>query len=77
MLVLSRKPNEEILIGDNIRVTVVSIQGRQVRLGFSAPSNVSIFRSELLETNDQVNAADSEVRVQSRTNLDINGFVRR
>jgi len=39
--------NEQIIIGDNIRVTVVSIRGNQVRLGFQAPADVPIFREEL------------------------------
>jgi len=47
MLVLSRKVNEQIVIGDNVRVTVVSIRGNQVRLGFEAPQDVLIFRDEL------------------------------
>ena len=47
MLVLSRKLNEQIVIGDDIRVTVVSIRGNQVRLGFEAPPEVLIFRNEL------------------------------
>ena len=47
MLVLSRKANEQIIIGDNIRLTVVSIRGNQVRIGFEAPLSVSIFREEL------------------------------
>jgi len=47
MLVLSRKVDEQIIIGDNIRVTVVSIRGNQVRLGFEAPTTVPIFRDEL------------------------------
>jgi len=47
MLVLSRKVNEQILIGNNIRMTVVSIRGNQVRLGFEAPQSVAIFRDEL------------------------------
>jgi carbon storage regulator CsrA len=47
MLVLSRNVNEQIVIGDNIRITVVSIRGNQVRLGFEAPPSVSIFREEL------------------------------
>jgi len=47
MLVLSRKVNEQIVIGNNIRMTVVSIRGNQVRLGFEAPQSVPIFRDEL------------------------------
>jgi carbon storage regulator len=47
MLVLSRKPGEEIVIGDDIRLTVVAIRGNQVRLGLTAPAQVSIRREEL------------------------------
>ncbi len=47
MLVLSRKVNEQIVIGNNIRMTVVSIRGDQVRIGFEAPLGVPIFRDEL------------------------------
>ena len=47
MLVLSRKPGEEIVIGDNIRVTIVAIHGKSVRLGFTAPHDVAIYRTEL------------------------------
>ena len=47
MLVLSRKVNEQIVIGNNIRMTVISIRGNQVRLGFEAPQSVPIFRDEL------------------------------
>ena len=47
MLVLSRKPGEEIVIGDNIRLTVVAIRGNQVRLGITAPPDVAIRREEL------------------------------
>lgn len=47
MLVLSRKIGEEIVIGDEVRVRVVSVQGNQVRLGFEAPRTVVIQREEL------------------------------
>lgn len=52
MLVLTRKPGEQIVIGNNIRVTVLAIQGSQIKLGIDAPGDVSIFRSELLEAGD-------------------------
>jgi carbon storage regulator len=54
MLVLSRKVGEEIVIGDNIRVRVLSIMGNQIRLGFVAPREVSITREELLGRSDAV-----------------------
>ncbi len=52
MLVLSRKLNETIVIGDNIRLTVVGIAGNQVRLGIEAPGDVKIMREELLFRNE-------------------------
>jgi carbon storage regulator len=47
MLVLSRRRGEEVVIGDDIRLTVVAIRGNQVRLGFTAPPDVPIQREEL------------------------------
>jgi carbon storage regulator len=47
MLVLTRKPGEQVVIGDAITVTVVSVLGNQVRLGFDAPAPVRIRRAEL------------------------------
>jgi len=47
MVVLSRKLGQEIVIADNIRLTVVAIRGNRVRLGFTAPPDVSIQREEL------------------------------
>ena len=47
MLVLSRKCGEEIVIGDNIIVTVLSVQGDRVKLGVTAPGEVPIHREEV------------------------------
>lgn len=47
MLVLSRRANEKILIGDAIVVSVVRVEGNQVRLGISAPREVPVLRSEI------------------------------
>ena len=49
MLVLSRQRDEEIMIGDHIRVTIVEIRGDKVRLGIQAPSDVSVHRREVYE----------------------------
>jgi carbon storage regulator len=48
MLVLSRKPGEKILIGDNVTVTVVAVVGNRVKLALEAPSDVTILRGELI-----------------------------
>jgi carbon storage regulator len=47
MLVLSRKPNESIVIDGNIVITVLRVEGNKVRLGIQAPSDVTILRQEL------------------------------
>ncbi|HSB98193.1 MAG TPA: carbon storage regulator CsrA [Spongiibacteraceae bacterium] len=47
MLVLSRNTGEALIIGDNIRVTVLKISGDQVRLGIAAPENISVHREEV------------------------------
>ncbi len=47
MLVLSRKVGEEIIIGNSIRVRVLSIQGQQIRLGLIAPREIGIIREEI------------------------------
>lgn len=47
MLVLSRKKDQAIMIGDNIELTILEIQGDQVRIGIIAPKNVSIHRKEI------------------------------
>ena len=64
MLVLSRKIGEEIVIGDNIRVTVVAIRGNQVRLGFTAPAEVSIQRDELRAFADRRRNRDASNRAE-------------
>lgn len=47
MLVLTRKTDEQIMIGDEIKITLVQIRGNRVRLGIEAPRDVRVVRSEL------------------------------
>jgi carbon storage regulator len=49
MLVLSRKRDERIVIGENIVITVVDVRGDKVRLGIEAPAEVPVHRQEVLE----------------------------
>jgi carbon storage regulator len=64
MLVLSRKLSQQILIGPDIAITVVKIEGNQVRLGIEAPPNISLLRQELVarEAFDQARGADQARR---------------
>ncbi len=47
MLVLSRKKDQSLMIGNDIELTIIDIQGDQVKIGLKAPKNVSIYRKEL------------------------------
>ena len=47
MLVLTRKLNQEIVIGDDIRITVVAVGNDQVKLGITAPRSIPVHRSEI------------------------------
>jgi carbon storage regulator len=58
MLVLSRKRGEVIVIADNIRVTVLGVQGGRVKLGLSAPSEMPILREETHAQIARCQAAD-------------------
>lgn len=49
MLVLTRRINEVVMIGENVRVIVLGVQGHQVRLGFEAPEEITVHREEIFE----------------------------
>jgi len=55
MLVLSRKINESIIIGDSIEVTIVEVNGRNVKIGIDAPKDVSVHRKEVYEAIKEEN----------------------
>ncbi|MDO9267389.1 MAG: carbon storage regulator CsrA [Sulfurimonas sp.] len=70
MLVLSRKVDESIVIGDNITIKVISVEKGVVKLGVDAPKNVSIVRNELLEDVKDANiAASKETKLSDLTSL--------
>ncbi len=49
MLVLTRKTNQSIMIGDDIEITILSVSGDKVRIGIEAPRDISVFRREVLD----------------------------
>ena len=55
MLVLTRRKNQSIVIGDQIIVTVLEVKGDQIRLGITAPRDVQVYREELLADLTQAN----------------------
>ena len=61
MLILTRKQGESVAIGDDIQVTVVEIQGKQVKLGVKAPREVAVHRQEIYEKIQQENIRASQV----------------
>ncbi len=58
MLVLTRKLMEKLYIGDNVCVTVVRVEGGQVRLGIEAPREIAVVRAELLVGREATPAQD-------------------
>jgi carbon storage regulator len=67
MLVLTRKSNQSIMIGDDIEVSVLSIMGEKVRIGIQAPRDIPVFRKEVYLEIQQERAkemASSNVRAE-------------
>ena len=75
MLVLTRKPDERILIGDDIVITVLDIRGDGVRIGIDAPRGVRIQREEVVRAVSEANIAaadttpDAEQRLRAALGL--------
>ena len=69
MLVLSRQRDETIMIGDDIEVTVVDIRGDKVRLGITAPKEISVHRKEVYDAIRRENRAAAQVKPQDLLGL--------
>jgi len=64
MLVLTRKPNESIMIGDDVEVFVVEVKGDQVKLGITAPKDIKVHRKEVFEMIQRENIDASKSAVE-------------
>jgi carbon storage regulator len=67
MLVLSRQRDETIMIGDDVEVTIVDIRGDKVRLGITAPKEITVHRKEVYEAIKRENRAAAQVRPEDLT----------
>jgi len=57
MLILSRRTDESIVIGDEVTITILSVKGKQVRVGITAPPDVSVHREEIYQ---QIQSGEQE-----------------
>jgi carbon storage regulator len=75
MLVLTRKPNQSIMIGDDIEVSVLSVVGEKVRIGIHAPHDIPVFRTEIYveiqrEEGEQQSPSSETIRAEVDEALD-------
>ena len=63
MLILSRKVDEKVVIGDDITISIIEIRGDQVRIGIDAPKKVKVFRQEVYDAIKAENEAASKSAV--------------
>ncbi|MCC5814306.1 MAG: carbon storage regulator CsrA [Leptospira sp.] len=71
MLVLARRVNQSIMIGDDVEIVLVDIKGDQVKIGIKAPKNVSVHRTEVYQEIQEENkiAAKTEILPQDLKKL--------
>jgi len=70
MLILSRRINEKIMIGDDVSISIIEIRGDQVRIGVDAPRTVKVFRQEVFDSIK----AENRAAVESKPVLPIVDF---
>ena len=70
MLVLTRKSNQSIMIGDDVEISVLSVMGEKVRIGIQAPQDVPVFRTEIYLEIQRQSASEQEPAGEARANVE-------
>ena len=70
MLILARKPNESIIIGDQIEISVIDIKGDQVKIGITAPKSIKVYREEVYRAIQRENIEAAKAKPEVLPTLD-------
>jgi carbon storage regulator len=76
MLVLARKIDESIMIGDEIEIVVIDIKGDQVKLGVKAPKRITVHRKEIYDEIRQENISALNTRFKPESLRDLSDFLK-
>jgi carbon storage regulator len=69
MLILARKPNESIIIGDQIEISVIDIKGDQVKIGITAPKEIKVYREEVYRAIQRENIEAAKAKPETLPTL--------
>jgi carbon storage regulator len=75
MLVLTRKSNQSIMIGDDVEVSVLSVMGEKVRIGIQAPQEIPVFRKEIYLEIHRDDGAVSDASLDAGTPAEVNDAI--
>lgn len=69
MLILARKENQSIMIGEDIEITILNIKGDHAKIGIKAPIDVKVYRKEIYEEIQAANIQASKINLENLKNV--------
>ncbi len=74
MLILTRKPTEVIMIGDDVKIMILGVNNGQVRIGIEAPKNIEVHRQEIYDKILRQRLEELESQIENVNDSDIDNF---